>query len=981
MQVLELKLMKTSLACFFFVILLVEGAFAYIPLLGFPPQPPLIIIKEGDVNGDINGMDINVNNVWITGDLNFVNGAFVGNLFGGTYYGDGSNLTGVSASADINGQDISPQSVDVDANLSVRGDANFASIGFTKFIWGDGSKLTGVSAVADVNGQDISPQSVDIDANLSVGGDSNFVNIGVSQDSFIDDLFGTGDINFVSSYGFLWEANRGNFAAGDELHLGPNAYFAAMFGQKNQMFGESSAVFGLENIVRGNQAIVISGQGNQANNNWDIAGGWESIADGGGAVAFGYKTNSLGLGSFAIGASGGAGSHIFATGEGSVAMGFSDTNTVASGKGSIALGYNVQALGDGGVSLGKNVVCEKEGQVCVYDLNVANDLNIGGDLNVGGSVILGSDSNFVNIGVSGQSFFGDFVNLHANPTKRLHPATKDYVDKAVAGADFDLFLFEAASTDVVGYQQLRKSASEQPEESDTETVNTDNFLIQAFVTEQSDINIGALSEGVYQLHVHASAVTVGKQDVKLFWRFFGRDPDGTEVQIGGDSEESIVLTSAKTDYDIHLGLESETDVDGNRFVVKVFANLDGVGGDPDTTIFYEGMTFSRAEFKTVDLSQTSHDLLLNREWADANHTFIQTGEAMDIGLYDFNVGGDSNFASLEANDAYLTNLTATGTITSGDITIFDATPILIFKDSDSLGAASVGFIEWRDSGGGRAGFLGNNTSGDDGFLWKNEVGGHIGIQTTGGGEFKVFADLNVLGDANFSKGVQIVGDLNVLGNLNAVDTNFANLGISQNAWIDGTTSTSELLIPMTASTWKIGEDLVANFLAIENDTSGKHHLVRMFAKDGDETDHVLWEFFGKGTRDSLAGGWHLVLIGWNTTSGRYEVGTLASGATEPLAIYTGANTSQLLLNVDGTVSIGGGELQVPDNDTRIKEIGTNVIEVHGNSGGILTSGDDATTLSWGNDAGIISLFGIPTSDPSVAGRLWNDTGFIRISSG
>ena len=65
------------------------------------------------------------------------------------------------------------------------------------------------------------------------------------------------------------------------------------------------------------------------------------------------------------------------------------------------------------------------------------------------------------------------------------------------------------------------------------------------------------------------------------------------------------------------------------------------------------------------------------------------------------------------------DVTTTATPTFDDITIFGTTPILVFKDSDSLGAASVGFIEWRDSGGGRAGFLGNNTSGDDGFLWKS----------------------------------------------------------------------------------------------------------------------------------------------------------------------------------------------------------------------------------------------------------------------
>ncbi|KKK50901.1 hypothetical protein LCGC14_3120400, partial [marine sediment metagenome] len=66
----------------------------------------------------------------------------------------------------------------------------------------------------------------------------------------------------------------------------------------------------------------------------------------------------------------------------------------------------------------------------------------------------------------------------------------------------------------------------------------------------------------------------------------------------------------------------------------------------------------------------------------------------------------------EALDLAGGNLITTGTITSGDITIFDATPILVFKDSNSLGAASVGFIEWKDSGGGRAGFFGNSSSGN-----------------------------------------------------------------------------------------------------------------------------------------------------------------------------------------------------------------------------------------------------------------------------
>ncbi len=92
------------------------------------------------------------------------------------------------------------------------------------------------------------------------------------------------------------------------------------------------------------------------------------------------------------------------------------------------------------------------------------------------------------------------------------------------------------------------------------------------------------------------------------------------------------------------------------------------------------------------------------------------------------------------------NYSSVGTITSGDITILDATPILVFRDNNSLGAASVGFIEWRDSGGGRAGFLGNNSASNDDLFWKNEQGGNIGIQTTGAGKVQIFANVELNGN-------------------------------------------------------------------------------------------------------------------------------------------------------------------------------------------------------------------------------------------
>ncbi len=87
------------------------------------------------------------------------------------------------------------------------------------------------------------------------------------------------------------------------------------------------------------------------------------------------------------------------------------------------------------------------------------------------------------------------------------------------------------------------------------------------------------------------------------------------------------------------------------------------------------------------------------------------------------------------------------------ITIFDSIPILVFKDSDSLGAASIGYIEWRDSSNGRAGYFGNASSQNDDLFWVNEQGGNIEIRTTGAGEFKVFADTVLNGN------LQLGGDL------------------------------------------------------------------------------------------------------------------------------------------------------------------------------------------------------------------------------
>ncbi len=131
----------------------------------------------------------------------------------------------------------------------------------------------------------------------------------------------------------------------------------------------------------------------------------------------------------------------------------------------------------------------------------------------------------------------------------------------------------------------------------------------------------------------------------------------------------------------------------------------------------------------VSLADPNADRIVFWDDSDSQFEFLEAGSNLSITTNTLNVSATPSFTS----------------VTAGTITIFNPTPILVFKDSNSLGAASVGFIEWRDSGGGRAGFFGNNTAGDDGLLWKNEQGGDIGIQTTGAGKFQVFANTVVNG--------------------------------------------------------------------------------------------------------------------------------------------------------------------------------------------------------------------------------------------
>ena len=676
-------------------------------------------------------------------------------------------LKDINVSGDLN----------VGGDLNVLGDVNILGGISAGLFTGDGSGLTGVTASADINGEDVRLNNVEIDANLGVQGDANFHSaVGVSSGTWLyGDLFATDGTTKL-----FWDNDMGAFMAG--FNPSATGWYSAAFGQGTEALGDYSTAFGLDTTARAMYSFVV-GQDSTTNGAYSFAANYDNIAEGAASTAFGYKTNAIGVGSFAGGYSFGT-ENIYALGDGSMAFGYSDANLVAGGKGSIALGYNAFAMSDYLITLSR-------------DVNIVNDLNVGGDLNVLG-----------NLGVAQLTFLQNYLTLHADPTAPLHAATKEYVDIAVSGIDFEFFLTGSGS-DIATYFDLVDMDTGEAESTNTSVALNAGLDQEIFnyATIAGQPEFKTLLSSVYDGHFHLQKSGGASKVVTAYWSLYERDVGGTESLIL-TSEESSIITTVSSVVDLHAVLANDTRIDANRLVVRIFANVVGGGGTVQVLLEQEGITDSHVSLKPPntalkelfllrsgnnwmvgDLNVGGNDLNNVRDGVfsgDLNVAGTLTVRDVNI-LGDLNVAnfqvsgvsfteggiiasGDSNFSNLGANDVYLTNLTATGTITSGDITIFDATPILVFKDSDSLGAASVGFIEWKDSGGGRAGFFGNSSSGNDDLLWKNEVGGHITIQTTGAGELKVYADINAQDNNITTTGTLKVNDLNVEGSA-TIDNN------------------------------------------------------------------------------------------------------------------------------------------------------------------------------------------------------------------
>jgi len=95
-------------------------------------------------------------------------------------------------------------------------------------------------------------------------------------------------------------------------------------------------------------------------------------------------------------------------------------------------------------------------------------------------------------------------------------------------------------------------------------------------------------------------------------------------------------------------------------------------------------------------------------------------------------------------------------------------------------------------------------------------------------------------------------------------------------------------------------------LCVQGQTAATASQFELYSNDGDGTDSVYLATFGVGTPAGVTNSESLY-FGYDAVNSRTAIASLASGTgtVRPMHLYTGANTTQLVLNIDGSVSMAG----------------------------------------------------------------------------
>lgn len=157
-----------------------------------------------------------------------------------------------------------------------------------------------------------------------------------------------------------------------------------------------------------------------------------------------------------------------------------------------------------------------------------------------------------------------------------------------------LFLQQDAS-DIGGYLLM---CTDFPDDAKTDvltavSVTADDQELEQWATPTGCPAVSILNEGVYNLHLHAEQAS-GTKTLRLYFKVYKYALDTTETLIG-TSENSDVILGSETEYNIHALFPATALLTTDRVVLKLYADLSGVGSNPTLSVYVEGTTLSRLQ--------------------------------------------------------------------------------------------------------------------------------------------------------------------------------------------------------------------------------------------------------------------------------------------------------------------------------------------------------------------------------------------------
>jgi hypothetical protein len=220
-----------------------------------------------------------------------------------------------------------------------------------------------------------------------------------------------------------------------------------------------------------------------------------------------------------------------------------------------------------------------------------------------------------------------YADGHGEFTDQHMLVDKEYVDSAVAVIGARFYMLDAADGDIAAYKSTSVAASALATASVSASVDAaTNTIIEEWVS-PTGFDWTILEAGVYDLNVFA-AKTAGNRAVRVFWRFYERKADTSEVLIATSNLSELVTSKAR--IRVYATLTSAyTPSASSRLVGKIYFNT--VGGSQNTTcvLYYQGDEDSNWE---IPLDQEFlDDNYLRLDGGTMTGNLLFTDNTLDIG--------------------------------------------------------------------------------------------------------------------------------------------------------------------------------------------------------------------------------------------------------------------------------------------------------------------------------------------------------------